>query len=277
MLHRIHEAASYFRSLPGLAPAAGIVLGTGLGGLTKNITNQTVIPYNDIPGFPTTTVEGHSGNLIFGRLSGIPVVAMQGRFHYYEGYSMEQVTLPIRVLKMIGIKQLFLSNAAGGINPSFSVGDLMVIRDHINFFPESPLRGPNVEELGPRFPDMSEPYDRKLVGLAHQTAEKLGFTIQEGVYVGNPGPSFETPAEYLHYRIIGGDAIGMSTIPEVIVARHMDLPVLGVSVITNVSIPGSFDKNTHEDVQEAASRAGSRLIALFSGLLPVSPYSPSFA
>jgi purine-nucleoside phosphorylase len=190
---------------------------------------------------------------------------------------MEQVTFPIRVLKLIGIRQLFLSNAAGGINPAYGVGDLMVIRDHINFFPESPLRGPNIDDLGPRFPDMTEPYDLKLVNLAHQTAEKLGFILREGVYVGNPGPSFETPAEYVHYRIIGGDAIGMSTIPEVIVARHMDLPVLGVSVITNVNIPGSFEKNSHEDVQEAAGRAGSRLIALFAGLLPESPYSPSFA
>ncbi|MFO7617700.1 MAG: purine-nucleoside phosphorylase [Bacteroidales bacterium] len=277
MWNRINEAAGYLRSLPGPAPVAGIVLGTGLGGLTQQIVNQTVIPYGDIPGFPPTTVEGHSGNLIFGQLAGLPVVAMQGRFHYYEGYPMEQVAFPIRVLKILGIKQLFLSNAAGGINPAFGVGDLMVIRDHINFFPESPLRGPNIEELGPRFPDMTEPYDQKLINLAHQTAEKLGFPLREGVYVGNPGPSFETPAEYLHYRIIGGDAIGMSTIPEVIVARHMELPVFGVSVITNVNIPGSFEKNSHEDVQEAASRAGSRLIALFAGLLPVSPYSPTFA
>ena len=277
MWNQINEAAGYLKTMPGPAPVAGIVLGTGLGGLTQQIVNQTIIPYKDIPGFPPTTVEGHSGNLIFGQLSGLPVVAMQGRFHYYEGYPMEQVTFPIRVLKLLGIRQLFLSNAAGGINPAYSVGDLMVIRDHINFFPDSPLRGPNIDGLGPRFPDMTEPYDLKLINLAHQTADKLGFPLREGVYVGNPGPSFETPAEYTHYRIIGGDAIGMSTIPEVIVARHMDLPVLGVSVITNVNIPGSFEKNSHEDVQEAAGRAGSRLIALFAGLLPESPYSPSFA
>jgi len=211
--------------------------------------------------------------MILGKLSGISVVVMQGRLHYYEGLDMQQVTFPIRVMKLLGIKQIFISNAAGGINPDFKVGDLMVIHDHINFFPENPLRGPNMNEFGQRFPDMSEPYDRSLIALAHLTAGKLGFRLREGVYVGNPGPSFETPAEYKHYRIIGGDAIGMSTIPDVIVSRHMELPVLAVSVITNIAVPGNFDKNSHLDVQEAAAKAGKYLVSLFDGLITGSPYS----
>lgn len=267
MLNKLNESAEHLKTKSRIIPEAGIILGTGLGGLTGQIAEKQIIPFDQIPGFPSTTVEGHSGNLIFGSLAGVPIVVMQGRFHYYEGIGMEQVTFPVRVLKLLGIKILFISNASGGINPDFEIGDLMVIRDHINFFPDSPLRGPNLDELGPRFPDMSEPYDRRLIRLAHETASGLGFSLREGVYVGNPGPSFETPAEYTHYRTIGGDAVGMSTIPEVLVARHMDLPVLAVSVITNLAVPGRFDRNSHIEVQKAAARAGDHLVALFEGLI----------
>jgi purine-nucleoside phosphorylase len=273
MWNKIVETAEFLKSQTDVRPTSGIVLGTGLGGLIDEIKISDRIPYDKIPNFPVTTVEGHQGNLIFGELGGIPVVAMQGRFHYYEGYSMQEVTFPLRVLKALGISQLLLSNAAGGINPDFEVGDLMVIRDHINFFPENPLRGPNLAEMGTRFPDMSEPYNRELIALAHTIAGKIGIRLREGVYIGNPGPSFETPAEYTHYRLIGGDTIGMSTIPEVIVARHMELPVFGVSVVTNVAVTGNFTENSHEDVQAAAHRAGSNLAALFKGVLEHSPYS----
>jgi purine-nucleoside phosphorylase len=273
MWNKIVETAEFLRKTTKVRPVAGIVMGTGLGKLSDDILISERIPYAEIPNFPTTTVEGHSGNLIFGELAGIPVVAMQGRFHYYEGHSMKELTFPIRVLKALGIRQIFISNAAGGINPEFSVGDLMVIRDHINFFSDSPLRGPNLDEMGQRFPDMSEPYDRRLIELAANIANQNGIKLHRGVYVGNPGPSFETPAEYTHYRIIGGDAIGMSTIPEVIVARHMELPVLAISVITNVAVVGHFTENSHQDVQKAANQASMNLSGLFRAILEQSPYS----
>lgn len=273
MWNKIVETADFLREKTNVRPLAGIVMGTGLGRLSDDIRISIRIPYAGIPNFPTTTVEGHSGNLIFGELAGLPVVAMEGRFHYYEGYSMKELTFPIRVLKALDIRQIFISNAAGGINPSFNVGDLMVIRDHINFFGDSPLRGPNLDEMGTRFPDMSEPYDSRLIELAGTIAEKRGIKLQRGVYVGNPGPSFETPAEYTHYRIIGGDAIGMSTIPEVIVARHMELPVLAISVITNIAVAGHFTENSHEDVQKSADRASMNLSGLFREILQQSPYS----
>lgn len=267
MYSQIAEATQHIAERSPETPVAGIVLGTGLGSLADQIVEQVAIPYRNIPGFPHSTVEGHKGMLILGKLAGKPVVVMQGRFHYYEGYGMQEVTFGVRVMKMLGIEQLLLSNAAGGINPAFNVGDLMVIRDHINFFPENPLRGANLEEFGPRFPDMSEPYDRELIKKAHQIASEKGFTLQQGVYIGNPGPSFETPAEYTHYRIIGGDAIGMSTIPEVIVARHMSLPVFAVSVITNKAVPGEFGVNSHIDVQQAALLATDRLSLLIRHML----------
>jgi purine-nucleoside phosphorylase len=273
MWTQLNETADFLKSSTTIQPVAGIVLGTGLGGLIKDIDVTQTLPYSGIPHFPVTTVEGHQGNLIFGHLAGKPVVAMQGRFHYYEGYSMTETVFPLRVLKLLGIRQAFLSNAAGGINPGFEVGDLMLIRDHINFFPESPLRGPNIEALGTRFPDMSEPYDGKLIEVARRVSNKLGIRLREGVYLGNPGPSFETPAEYTHYRLIGADAIGMSTIPEVLAARHMGLPVFAVSVVTNVAVPGNFQENKHEDVQQAANLAASNMANLFKGVLEESPYS----
>lgn len=269
MLDRINETLKYITARTRIRPTTGIILGTGLGGLTEHIEISQTIPYTEIPNFPTPTVEGHSGNLIFGKLNKHRVVAMQGRFHYYEGYSMQEVTFPIRVLKGLGVQQLLISNAAGGINPDFMIGDLMAITDHINLFPENPLRGPNEDKLGTRFPDMSEPYSKELLRLAETTAQNLGFKLQKGVYMGNPGPSFETPAEYTYYRTIGGSAVGMSTVPEVIVARHMDLPVLAISVITNMAVPGNFQKNSHVDVQKAAKLAEKNLANLFSEILGV--------
>jgi purine-nucleoside phosphorylase len=273
MWKKLTESTDYVLSRTKIRPCAGIVLGTGLGGLVDEIKITDIIPYEEIPNFPVTTVEGHHGNLIFGHLADMPVVAMQGRFHYYEGYTMAETVFPLRVMRLTGIRQVFLSNAAGGINPDYSVGDLMVIRDHINFFPDSPLRGKNIEELGTRFPDMTEPYDRKLIGMAHDIAAGMQLRLREGVYLGNPGPSFETPAEYTHYRIIGADVIGMSTIPEVLAARHMSLPVFAVSVVTNVAVPGHFSENTHEDVQVAANKASASLAMLFKGMVTRSPYS----
>jgi len=273
MWKKLTQTAEYLVTRTKIRPCTGIVLGTGLGGLIDEIEITDKIPYSDIPNFPATTVEGHAGNLIFGHLAGKQVVAMQGRFHYYEGYSLVDTVFPIRVLKLMGIRQAFLSNAAGGINPGFEVGDLMVIRDHINFFPESPLRGNNIDQLGTRFPDMSEPYDKNLIRLAYTVAEQLGIHLREGVYLGNPGPSFETPAEYTHYRLIGADTIGMSTIPEVIAARHMNLPVFAVSVVTNVATPGNFSENTHQDVQLAAGKAAVAMAQLFKGVISQSPYS----
>jgi purine-nucleoside phosphorylase len=236
------------------SPKTAIVLGTGLGQLASEITDSFEIPYTDIPHFPVSTVEGHAGKLIFGKLGKTDIMAMQGRFHYYEGYSMQEVTFPVRVMYELGIKTLFVSNAAGGMNPDFKIGDLMVITDHINMFPDHPLRGKNIP-TGPRFPDMHEPYDHALIAKADQVAQKYGIPLQHGVYVGVQGPTFETPAEYRMYRILGGDAIGMSTVPEVIVAHHCGIKAFGVSIITDL---GGFDVPvavSHEEVQEAANKA----------------------
>ena len=235
-------------------PETAIILGTGLGSLVNEITDKYELKYEEIPNFPLSTVEGHSGKLIFGKLGGKDIMAMQGRFHYYEGYSMKEVTFPIRVMRELGIKTLFVSNAAGGMNPEFQIGDLMIITDHINHFPEHPLRGKNIE-YGPRFPDMSEAYSRSLIAQAKEIANEKGIRVVEGVYVGVSGPTFETPAEYKLYRIFGGDAVGMSTVPEVIVAKHCGIRVFGMSVITDLGIEGQIVEVTHEEVQEAADKA----------------------
>ncbi len=235
-------------------PQTAIILGTGLGQLATEITDTYEFPYRDIPHFPVSTVEGHDGRLIFGRLGGKDIIAMKGRFHYYEGYSMQEVTFPVRVLKELGITTLFVSNAAGGANKDFRIGDLMVITDHINFFPEHPLRGKNIPQ-GPRFPDMHEPYDRELTAMARHIAAEEGIRLVEGTYFGVQGPSYETPAEYRAYHLMGGDAVGMSTVPEVIVARHCGIRVFGMSVITNMGISDSPVEATHEEVQEAANNA----------------------
>ena len=230
------------------------MLGTGLGQLASEITDTYEFSYSEIPNFPVSTVEGHSGKLIFGKLGGKDIVAMQGRFHYYEGYSMKEVTFPVRVMYELGIKTLFVSNAAGGMNPEFLIGDIMVITDHINLFPEHPLRGKNFP-TGPRFPDMHQAYDPQLIALADEIAAEKGIRLMHGVYVGVQGPTFETPAEYRMYRILGGDTIGMSTVPEVIVANHCGIRVFGISIVTDL---GGFDvpvEVSHEEVQIAANKA----------------------
>ena len=254
MYAKIQETASWLKARMTTSPKTAIILGTGLGQLASEITDKSEIPYTDIPNFPVSTVEGHSGKLIFGKLGGVDILAMQGRFHFYEGYSMKEVTFPVRVMYELGIKTLFVSNAAGGMNPKFNIGDLMVITDHINFFPEHPLRGKNFP-TGPRFPDMHQTYDPLLIKMAYDIAREKGIPVQHGVYAGVQGPTFETPAEYKMYRILGGDAVGMSTVPEVIVAHHCGIRTFGVSVITDL---GGFDdpvEVSHEEVQEAANKA----------------------
>lgn len=255
MLNKINQTAAYLKTMVSYRPETGIILGTGLGHLADEITDKIEIPYEQIPHFPLSTVEGHSGKLIFGKLGGKEVLAMQGRFHYYEGYDMKQVTFPVRVFKAMGVKTLFVSNAAGGMNPDFKVGDIMIITDHINLFPEHPLRGKNHEELGTRFPDMSDAYSPRLIAKANEIAERNGIKVQHGVYVGTSGPTFETPAEYRYFRRIGGDAVGMSTVPEVIVARHGEMEVFAISVITDLGVEGIVEKCSHEDVQKAANAA----------------------
>lgn len=255
-LQLISETASYIQEKVGDMPKTAIILGTGLGELVKHIDVKIAIPYSEIPNFPVSTVEGHSGRLIFGNLGNKYVMAMQGRFHFYEGYSMKEATFPVRVMNKLGVKTLFVSNAAGGMNPQFRIGDLMIITDHINLFPEHPLRGKNYNELGPRFPSMDEPYSHRLIKKAKDIAAEKNIRLMEGVYVGTQGPTFETPAEYRYFSRMGGDAVGMSTVPEVIVARHMGMEVFGMSVITDLGGEGiEVVKVSHEEVQEAAAKA----------------------
>ena len=266
---RIYTAADYVKSQLGdLRPKVGIVLGSGLGKLAESISNPTTIPYRTIPGFPVSTAIGHKGNFIVGELGGKTVIAMQGRIHYYEGYPMELVTLPIRVMKVIGIEYLFVSNAAGGVNFDYHVGDLMIIKDHINQLP-NPLIGPNLDDFGPRFPDMTRPYDLKLIAKAEEIGARLGISLHKGVYYGGTGPTYETPSEYKYIRTIGGDATGMSTIPEVIVARHSDIPVFGMSVITNEAHDDYSEdyENNGDDVVKAADAAADRMCAIFTELI----------
>ena len=267
MLEKIKETTEYIKKQVNQQPEVGIILGTGLGGLVKEIEITMQIKYNDIPNFPVSTVEGHHGNLIFGKLGGKNIVAMQGRFHYYEGYTMQEITLPIRVLKMLGIQYLFVSNASGGMNPEYKVGDLMIINDHINLFGTNPLIGRNMDEFGPRFPDMSEAYSKKLIQLAIHCANDLGINVKQGVYAGVTGPTFETPAEYKYIRLIGADAVGMSTVPEVIIARHMGLMCFAISVITDSGVPGHIVEITHQEVQEVASKTEPKLAAIIKIML----------
>ncbi|MGP1465379.1 MAG: purine-nucleoside phosphorylase [Prevotella koreensis] len=254
MYEKIQETASWLKQRMTTSPETAIVLGTGLGQLASEITDTYEFQYNEIPNMPVSTVEGHSGKLIFGKLGGKDIIAMQGRFHFYEGYSMKEVTFPVRVMYELGIKTLFVSNAAGGMNPEFKIGDLMIINDHINFFPEHPLNGKNFP-TGPRFPDMHETYDHELIALADKIAKEKNIKVAHGVYVGVQGPTFETPAEYRMYHILGGDAVGMSTVPEVIVAHHCGIKTFGISIITDL---GGFDNPvevSHEEVQIAANAA----------------------
>lgn len=255
MLQKIQETADYIKKRIKTSPKTGIILGTGLGNLVTQLTNTLEIPYELIPNFPVSTVEGHSGKLIFGKLGSVDVLAMQGRFHYYEGYNMKEVTFPVRVMHALGIKNLLVSNASGGMHPDFEIGDLMIITDHINLFPEHPLRGKNYKELGTRFPDMSEAYSKELIAKAKTIAKKNNIRVVEGVYVGTTGPTFETPAEYKYFHIIGGDAVGMSTVPEVIVANHAGMKVFGISIITDLGVQGKIVEVTHEEVQEIGNKA----------------------
>lgn len=268
---RIYKAAAYVQQIldaNNLQPTIGIVLGSGLGRLAEKIENPVTIPYKEIPGFPVSTATGHKGNYIIGSISGKTVIAMQGRIHYYEGYTMDMVTLPIRVMKVLGIKYLFVSNAAGGVNYDFKVGDLMIITDHINQLP-NPLIGPNLDDFGPRFPDMTRPYDPKLIALARETGKGMGIELKEGVYYAGTGPTYETPHEYKYIRIIGGDATGMSTIPEVIVARHSNIPVFGMSVITNEAHDDYAEDyvNDGDEVVKAADAAAERMSGIFAGII----------
>lgn len=268
-MEKVRAASGSVRPrLCGRKPVVGIVLGSGLGSLAEHIEDPLVIPYRDIPGFPVSTAVGHKGNYIVGTLGGKTVIAMQGRIHYYEGYPMENVVMPIRVMMDLGINVLMVSNAAGGTNLDFHIGDLMIIKDHINLMP-NPLIGPNIDELGPRFPDMTRPYDPSLIRLAKEIASECGFPVKEGVYVANTGPTYETPAEYRYFRSIGGDAVGMSTVPEVIAARHASLPVFGMSVITNEAHDDYSEDyvNDGNDVVEAADAAAGRMTVLFKKMI----------
>jgi purine-nucleoside phosphorylase len=253
MLEQLKETVQYIKSRIEMVPEFGIVLGTGLGGLVNEIQVIGTISYTEIPNFPVSTVKGHEGKLIFGKLGGKNVVAMQGRFHYYEGYSMTEITFPIRVMKFLGIKLLILSNAAGGVNPDYEIGDLMVIKDHINLMGNNPLIGKNDTGLGPRFPDMSDAYDKKIIRHATRIARQHNIHFQVGVYAAVTGPTFETPSEYKYIRILGADAVGMSTVPETIAARHMNLPVFAVSVISDLGVEGKIVEISHDDVIDAAS------------------------
>jgi purine-nucleoside phosphorylase len=267
MLEKFNEAVAYIQSQTDVNPTIGIILGTGLGGLVKEIEIVNEIPYESIPNFPVSTVESHSGKLIFGSLGGKKVVAMQGRFHFYEGYSMQQVTFPVRVMKLLGIQRLFVSNASGGVNPDFEVGEIMIQNDHINLFPAHPLIGKNIDAFGPRFPDMSEPYDHEMIQLAQKIASENNIKVSVGTYAGLTGPTLETPAEYKYVRAIGADAVGMSTVPEVIVARHMEIPCFAISIITDLGVPGKIQKVSVQDVIEVASRQEPKMTLIMRELI----------
>jgi purine-nucleoside phosphorylase len=267
MLTKINETATFLAGKMQYLPKVGIILGTGLGELATQITERQEIPYQDIPNFPVSTVEGHSGKLIIGKLGTTQVLAMQGRFHYYEGYSMKEVTFPVRVMKALGVETLLVSNAAGGMNPDFEIGDLMIISDHINTFPEHPLRGKNDPSLGTRFPDMSQAYPASLRDMAKAIAAKHGIKVVEGVYVGTSGPTFETPAEYYYFRMIGGDAVGMSTVPEVIVAVHAGIRVFAMSIITDLGVAGKVVEVSHEEVQQIANQAQPKMTLIMKELI----------
>lgn len=266
-MEEFFNAVDYIQNRHKTRPRFGIILGTGLGRLVNDINIEHLIDYKEIPHFPVSTVESHSGKLIFGKIAGKDVVVMQGRFHYYEGYSARQITFPVRVMKLLGIEKLFISNACGGVNPAHEVGDLMIINDHINLHPDNPFRGPNLDEFGPRFPDMSEPYDRKMIEQAIQIAKQHNIKVHVGVYASVTGPNLETPAEYRFIRILGADVVGMSTIPENLVARHMGIPVFAISVITDLGVDGKIKEVSLEDVLAAASKAEPNMTKIFRELI----------
>ena len=267
MMKKIKEAAEFLEKRVDIEPDLGLILGSGLGILADEIEQAKKIKYEDIPHFPTSTVAGHAGRLVIGELEGKKVVAMQGRFHYYEGYSMTEITIPVRVMKKLGINNLLVTNAAGGINMDFNPGDFMIISDHINFMGDNPLRGENLDELGPRFPDMSEAYSENLIELAEEVSSIQGILTRKGVYIGVHGPSYETPSEIRYFRRIGAHAVGMSTVPEVIVANHMGLKVLGISCITNMAAGVLAEPLSHEDVVEIADKVKPKFIKLIRGII----------
>ncbi len=267
MLTKFKESYEYIISQTDVKPTIGIILGTGLGGLVNEISIIDEISYADIPHFPVSTVQSHSGKLIFGELGGKQVVAMQGRFHFYEGYTMQEVTFPVRVMKYLGVENLFVSNASGGVNPDFEIGEIMIINDHIDLFPAHPLIGKNFDDLGPRFPDMSEPYDRGIIAMAKEIAQANNIKVSEGIYAGLTGPTLETPAEYKYVRIIGADTVGMSTVPEVIVARHMEIPCFAISIITDLGVPGKIQEVSVEDVIAVANKQEPKMTLIMRELI----------
>ncbi len=267
MLEKYNEAAEFIKSQTSLSPKIGIILGSGLGNMANSIEIESNIDYHNIPYFPTSTVSGHAGRLLIGKMDGVEVIMMQGRFHFYEGYDMNRVAFPIRVMKMMGVTSLIVSNAAGGLSPNFEIGDLMIINDHINLFPTNPLIGPNIDALGPRFPDMSETYYRKYINKALEIANNKNIKVHQGVYAGLSGPTFETPAEYKYLSIIGADAVGMSTVPEVITAHHAGIKCFGISVITDLGVEGKIQKVSHQEVMDNAKQNEENLVLLVTELV----------
>ena len=267
MWETVQTTADFIKSKTNFSPEYAVILGSGLGSFVKDISVEFTLPYGEIPNFPVSTVEGHSGALVFGTVGDKKVVAMQGRFHYYEGYSMQQVTFPIRVFKMLGITKLIVSNASGGVNSKFNVGSIVLINDHINMQPEHPLRGANDQRFGPRFVNMSEPYSQKMIAKVQEIAVTANITVHTGVYLGLQGPTFETPAEYRMVKTLGADCVGMSTVPEVIVARHMDIETFGISVITDMGVEGQMENISHAEVLQAAKKAEPEVRYLISTLI----------
>lgn len=267
MYEKVQKTVDYIKSKTNFSPEFGVILGSGLGGFTEDIAIEFTLPYNEIPNFPVSTVEGHKGALVFGTIGNKKVVAMQGRFHYYEGYDMKEVTFPVRVMKFLGVEKLVVSNASGGVNPFYNVGDIVIIYDHINMMPEHPLRGKNDERFGPRFVNMSEPYSRELITKAKEIAIELKIEVKDGIYYGLQGPTFETLSEYRMVKILGADCVGMSTVPEAIVARHMGVECFGISVITDIGDEHSIDTISHQEVLEAAQKAEPKVRTLIKELI----------
>ncbi|MFE3846776.1 purine-nucleoside phosphorylase [Flavobacterium sp. LB3P45] len=267
MWEQVQETVSYIKEKVNFTPEYGVILGSGLGSFTEEMKVDYTLPYNEIPNFPVSTVQGHKGALVFGTIGEKKVVAMQGRFHFYEGYSMKEVTFPVRVMKFLGVQKLVVSNASGGVNPNYKVGSIVIIKDHINMTPEHPLRGKNDERFGPRFVNMSEPYSRKMIAKAKEIALDLNIEVFDGIYYGLQGPTFETLAEYRMVKILGADCVGMSTVPEVIVARHMDVETFGISVITDMGNEESIDTISHDEVLEAAKQAEPMVRSLIKELI----------
>lgn len=267
MFEKVQETVEFINDRINYNPEYGIILGSGLGGFTNDINVEYILSYSEIPNFPVSTVQGHKGALVFGTIGDKRVVAMQGRFHFYEGYDMKQVTFPVRVMKYLGVSKLIVSNASGGVNQNYHVGSIVLIKDHINMMPEHPLRGHNDERFGPRFVNMSEPYSKSMINKAKEIANELDIMVHDGVYLGLQGPTFETLAEYKMVKALGADCVGMSTVPEVIVARHMELETFGLSVITDMGNEDSIEAITHEEVLEAAKEAEPKVRTLIKELI----------